>query len=177
MNLLNPRKFEVSGTIRLAGIEVSALRGKAWRAQATRTSSLIFQDPTRSLNPTMRIGDQLVEAGDEVSLRQALELVPDHVGAVLGLAELLVGRSDTDGALDLLARIPETPETRALAARARLAKRSVATDDATVVLDALLDRVRDDEDARQEYLDLLEALGPEDPRTLQYRKALSSRLF
>ena len=103
--------------------------------------------------------------------------MPDHVGAVLGLAELLVGRSDTDGALDLLARIPETPETRALAARARLAKRSVATDDATVVLDALLDRVRDDEDARQEYLDLLEALGPEDPRTLQYRKALSSRLF
>jgi putative thioredoxin len=53
----------------------------------------------------------------------------------------------------------------------------VATDDATAVLDALLDRVRDDEDARQEYLDLLEALGPDDPRTLRYRKALSSRLF
>ena len=129
------------------------------------------------LAPAPSEADLLVARGDEDSLRQALELVPDHVGAVLGLAELLVERSDTDEALDLLARIPETPETRALAARARLAKRSVATDDATAVLDALLDRVRDDEDARQEYLDLLEALGPDDPRTLRYRKALSSRLF
>ena len=120
------------------------------------------------LAPAPSEADLLVARGDEVSLRQALELVP---------AELLVERSDTDEALDLLARIPETPETRALAARARLAKRSVATDDATAVLDALLDRVRDDEDARQEYLDLLEALGPDDPRTLRYRKALSSRLF
>jgi len=37
--------------------------------------------------------------------------------------------------------------------------------------------VRDDEDARREYLDLLEALGAADPRTLHYRKALSARLF
>jgi oligopeptide/dipeptide ABC transporter ATP-binding protein len=62
LNLLNPRKFDVSGTIRLGGVEVSALRGKDWRAQATRTSSLIFQDPTRSLNPTMKVGWQIAEA-------------------------------------------------------------------------------------------------------------------
>jgi len=37
--------------------------------------------------------------------------------------------------------------------------------------------VRDDTDARQEFLDLLETLGPEDPRTTTYRKALSARLF
>jgi len=129
------------------------------------------------LAPAPSEADLLVARGDEDSLRQALELVPDHAGAVVALADLLVARSDSDEALDLLGRIPETPDTRALAARARLAKRSVATDDATAVLDALLDRVRDDEDARQEYLDLLEALGPDDPRTLQYRKALSSRLF
>ena len=46
-----------------------------------------------------------------------------------------------------------------------------------VVLDGLLDRVRDDEAARQEFLDLLETLGPEDPRTNDYRKALATRLF
>ena len=40
-----------------------------------------------------------------------------------------------------------------------------------------LERVKDDPEARQEFLDLLETLGPDDPRTLQYRKSLSSRLF
>jgi putative thioredoxin len=37
--------------------------------------------------------------------------------------------------------------------------------------------VKDDEDARQEFVDLLEVLGPDDPRTAQYRKALTTRLF
>jgi putative thioredoxin len=44
-------------------------------------------------------------------------------------------------------------------------------------LDALLDRVKDDEEARQQFVDLLETMGPDDPRTAQYRKALTSRLF
>jgi putative thioredoxin len=121
--------------------------------------------------------DLLVARGDEASLRRALEIEADDPGAVVALAGLLVDRSDSDEALALLGRIPESVETRALAARARLAERDVATDDAGSILDSLLDRVRDDEDARQEYLDLLEALGPDDPRTLQYRKALSARLF
>jgi putative thioredoxin len=129
------------------------------------------------LAPAPSEADLLVAGGDEASLRQALEIEPDHPGAVVALAGLLVERADSDEALTLLARIPETADTRALAARARLAGRNVATDDVTSVLDSLLDRVRDDEDARQEFLDLLEALGPDDPRTLQYRKALSARLF
>jgi putative thioredoxin len=44
-------------------------------------------------------------------------------------------------------------------------------------LASLLERVKDDESARQRYIDLLEVLGPEDPRTAQYRRALTSRLF
>jgi putative thioredoxin len=44
-------------------------------------------------------------------------------------------------------------------------------------LDALLDRVKDDEAARQEFIDLLEIMGPDDPRTAQYRRALAARLF
>ena len=43
--------------------------------------------------------------------------------------------------------------------------------------DALLDQVKDDDNARQEFVDLLELLGPGDPRTAHYRKALTSRLF
>ena len=130
------------------------------------------------LAPTPSEADLLVVRGDEGSLRQALEIEPDHPGAVVALATMLVDRGDTDEALTILARIPETAETRALAAHARLAEREVdVTDGASAVLDSLLDRLRDDEEARQEYLDLLEALGPDDPRTLQYRKALSARLF
>jgi putative thioredoxin len=67
-----------------------------------------------------------------------------------------------------------------VAAQARLSARGVAADrdaDVTRVLDGLLGRVRDDEDARQEFLDLLETLGPDDPRTSEYRRALASRLF
>ena len=33
------------------------------------------------------------------------------------------------------------------------------------------------EEARQEFLDLLEVLGPDDPRTPKYRKELTARLF
>ena len=42
---------------------------------------------------------------------------------------------------------------------------------------ALLGQVRDDEAARQEFVDILEVMGPDDPRTAHYRRQLTSRLF
>ena len=85
---------------------------------------------------------------------------------------------DTDEALALLGRIPETPETRRVAALARTGAASeVVDDEITGKLDALLDRVKADDEARQEYVDLLEVLGPDDPRTADYRKRLTARLF
>jgi putative thioredoxin len=123
----------------------------------------------------------LVAAGDEASLRTALELDPGNEAAVVALAELLVGRGEGEEALALLERIPETPETRRVAALARVgdefASNGEVSPEVTAKLDALLDRVKDDEAARQEFVDLLELLGPSDPRTAQYRKALTSRLF
>ena len=119
--------------------------------------------------------DRLVRAGDEASLRRALELDPDHAGAVVALSELLAGDGRGEEALSLLARIPETAETRRVAALARVGEAAGA--DVTGRLDGLLDRVKDDEDARREYVDLLEMLGSDDPRTPQYRRALASRLF
>ncbi len=118
---------------------------------------------------------QLVEAGDEASLRKALELDPGHERAIVSLAELLVERDDHDEALALLERIPETAETRRVAALARTS--GVAMNDPAARLDALLGRVKDDEAARQEFLDVLELLGPDDPRTGEYRKALTAKLF
>lgn len=124
----------------------------------------------------------LVAAGDEQSLRQALELRPDHHDAIVGLAELLAGRranGDEDEALALLGRIPESAETRRVAALVRTGASDGESsgDDITAQLDALLDQVKADDDARQQYVDLLEVLGSDDPRTADYRKRLTSRLF
>jgi putative thioredoxin len=126
----------------------------------------------------------LIAAGDEASLRRAVELEPANDVAVLTLASLLVDSADEarrQEALSLLGRIPETAETRHLAAQARLGGELDAADltdeGVEAKLDALLDRVRDDDEARQEFVDLLEVLGPADPRTATYRKALTARLF
>jgi putative thioredoxin len=119
---------------------------------------------------------QLIEQGDEASLREVLERDPDNAPAIVALAELLVGQGQADEALQLLTRIPESPETRRVAALARHGG-TVPDDDVEGKLVELLERVREDDAARQEYLDLLELLGPDDPRTAQYRKQLTARLF
>jgi putative thioredoxin len=118
---------------------------------------------------------ELIAAGDEASLRQALELEPGHHDATVMLAELLVDKGDPQEALRVLETVPETTDTRRVAALARTGDDGLGDIDAR--LTALLDRVRDDDAARQEYLDVLELLGPSDPRTATYRKALTSRLF
>jgi len=135
------------------------------------------------LAPAPSEADQLVAIGDEASLRAALEAEPGHVGATEALARILIDRGESAEALATLARVPETPTIRALAAEARLVEQGVdvaAESDTGGIedrLDALLEVVRDDESARQEFVDLLETLGPEDPRTNSYRRALTSRLF
>ncbi|MCU1489179.1 MAG: putative thioredoxin [Acidimicrobiaceae bacterium] len=123
--------------------------------------------------------DELTAAGDEESLRSALDLQPDHPVAVVSLAEILVGKGEVEEALALLARIPESAETRRVGALARLAQagEEPGAQDTGERLDSLLDRAKDDEDARQQFLDLLETMDPEDPRRSTYRRALSSRLF
>jgi putative thioredoxin len=137
------------------------------------------------LNPPPSEADLLIAKGDEVSLRQALDLEPANEKAVLALASLLVAEPSDQArrqeALALLAKVPESAETRHIAAQARLGGEApevaAGSDDVTAKLDALLERVRDDDAARQEFVDLLELLGPDDPRTAQYRKALTARLF
>ena len=94
-------------------------------------------------------------------MREALELSPGHEAATIALAELLVERGQGDEALTVLARTGA----------------EVVDDGTEARLEGLLDRVKDDDDARQEYVDILELLGPDDPRTAGYRKALTARLF
>lgn len=121
----------------------------------------------------------LIAAGDEASLRQALELEPGNEQAVTGLAALLIGGGTNEGkaeALELLARIPETEAIRHLAAQARMANPDVPAD-VESVLTVLLAQVKVDEDAKQQYLDMLELMGPSDPRTADFRKKLGAALF
>jgi putative thioredoxin len=119
--------------------------------------------------------DKAVTAGDEASLWAALEKDPGNEDVIIGLAELLIGRGDTPEALGLLSRVPETERTRVVAAKARLG--GDASDDHDAALTALLDQVKTDAEARQKFLDILEVMGADDPRTASYRKQLTARLF
>jgi putative thioredoxin len=133
------------------------------------------------LLPALSEADTLTAAGDEASLRRALELEAGHQQATEGLARILIDRGEAAEALAVLARVPETPAVRSLAAEARLVESgvNVSADDAELDarLHALLERVRDDDAARQEFVDLLETLGAEDPRTSSFRRALATRLY
>ena len=119
--------------------------------------------------------EALIEAGDEPSLRTAVAEAPDHEAAAVALATLLVDDGRTDEALTLVERFPESQAAGRVAARARTA--GTDTGDVETRLVELLDRVKDDDDARQEYVDLLDVLGPDDPRTADYRRQLTARLF
>ena len=119
----------------------------------------------------------LLDAGDEASLRRALELDPPNEAVILALAELVVGDGRADEALDLLNRIPETAETRRVAALARSGDTVGDNYEIPARLDQLLPTVKADDDARQAYVDLLELLGPDDPRTADYRRKLTAQLY
>jgi putative thioredoxin len=121
----------------------------------------------------------LVAAGDEASLRKALELEPANEQAIVAMASFLVERgapSDQEEALSLLERIPETAETRRIAALARTGD-VPSSGELTARLDALLARLPGDDEARQELVDLLETMDPADERRAQYRRALTAKLF
>src|SRR3954470_1308948 len=65
-------------------------------------------------------GEQLVAAGDEASLRRALELEPTRRDARVKLAQLLFDRGERDQALELVDGIEGDFAAEGLAARIRL---------------------------------------------------------
>jgi peptide/nickel transport system ATP-binding protein len=52
----------VQGSVRLEGQELVGLSPRDWRQYRGRRLGMVFQDPMRSLNPTMRVGSQIAEA-------------------------------------------------------------------------------------------------------------------
>jgi putative thioredoxin len=181
----NPRlsqSFNVQGIPAVFAIKAGKIAGQFTGAQPEH----VVRQFVESLLPSAdeQLVADLMDAGDEVALQQALTAVPGHPGATVALAELYVAEGRFDEALEALAKIPESAETRRVAALARVGAEpeAVAGDggplaDVEARLDGLLAQVKADEDARQQYLDLLELMGPDDPRTADYRKRLSRQLF
>jgi putative thioredoxin len=64
--------------------------------------------------------DRLAEAGDEDSLRKALELDPHNAQAAVGLGRILMSRGESEEALELLRPFPHDFVADGLAARAEL---------------------------------------------------------
>ncbi|MFM7508682.1 MAG: thioredoxin domain-containing protein [Actinomycetota bacterium] len=118
--------------------------------------------------------ERLLTVGDEDSLRSALELEPGDERVVLALAELLAGSDGTDEAEALLERLPDSPERRRVAALIRVGHTPGGSEVAER-LEALLEQVSADDDARVEFVELIELLG-EDERA-DWRRRLSARLF
>ncbi len=123
--------------------------------------------------------DALIEAGDEASLLEVLEADPGNARAVVALAELLVADGRNTEALEYLARIPENDDTRRIAALARtgLDAQATKTAEVEVRLAELLPNVKADDAARQEFVDLLEVMGADNPATPAWRKKLTTQLF
>lgn len=62
LGLLDPRRFRVTGRSALVGTDVLSLAPKERSRYVPSVAALVFQDPGRSLNPIMRVGDQITDA-------------------------------------------------------------------------------------------------------------------
>jgi oligopeptide/dipeptide ABC transporter ATP-binding protein len=57
-----PRSAKVSGSIKFKGDEIVGRSEQELRDYRGRSVAMVFQNPERSLNPTMRVGSQIAEA-------------------------------------------------------------------------------------------------------------------
>jgi putative thioredoxin len=142
--------------------------------------------------------DELVQRGDEASLRRAHELEPTRADAAVPLAKILKDRGEVDEALAVLGRVPGSFAADGL--RARIALERAAADspqppvpdfsEAFAALDAgeheraldLLigalpsaDGAR--EDVRRVVVGVLDELGVEHPLARDARRRLASALY
>jgi putative thioredoxin len=135
--------------------------------------------------------ETLATAGDETSLRRALELEPNRADALVPLARLLHARGEDDEALALLERAPSDFGGAGLAARIKLQQAGTPDlGDAFAALDAgeheraldLLiaalpsaDGAKDD--VRKIVVGVLDELGVEHPLARDARRRLAAALY
>jgi len=121
--------------------------------------------------------DQLLDAGDEASLREALASDPENQEAAVALAELLRQSDRLDEAEGVLGAFANHVAAKTVLARVKLQRQGVTLGgDLDLTLEHLLEQ-SSDETARASLLTMLDALGPEDPRYVSFRRRLASRLY
>jgi putative thioredoxin len=133
--------------------------------------------------------EQLVAAGDEVSLRRVLELEPTRRDARVKLAHMLFARGDRDEALQLIEGLEGDFAAEGLAARIRLeeqpgyaeAFKLLDAGSREQALDALIaaiptgDGLKDD--IRRAVVGILATYEQGDPTARSYRMKLASALY
>jgi putative thioredoxin len=130
------------------------------------------------LAPGATVVDHLLAEGDEESLRNALELDSSNVDAAVTLAHLLRTSDRLDEAEAVLTPFQHVIAAKTELARVRLQRRGVdLSGDLDLTLEHLLEQSGSDEGARASLLEMLDALGPEDPRYVSFRRRLASRLY
>jgi thioredoxin-like negative regulator of GroEL len=122
--------------------------------------------------------DKLVDAGDEASLRAALELDASNLDAAVSLGDLLRRADRLDEADEVLKPFENALAAKTVLARIRLQRSGVSLDgDLDLTLEHLLEQSSSESSAKDSLLEILDALGPEDPRYVSYRRKLASRLY
>jgi putative thioredoxin len=122
--------------------------------------------------------DKLLDAGDETSLRAALELDASNVEAAVSLGDLLRRSDRLDEADEVLKPFENVVAAKTVLARIRLQRSGVSLDgDLDLTLEHLLEQSSSTSSAKDSLLEILDALGPEDPRYVSYRRKLASRLY
>jgi putative thioredoxin len=131
--------------------------------------------------------DELVEGGDEESLRRALEVDPQHPTARRELAKSLLRSGEVEEARQLLDGVTGDFVADGLAARAQLAgdedlapafeawDRGDHAEALAVLQDALADPERRDA-IRRVMVAIFTELGADDPLAREYRRRLSAAL-
>jgi putative thioredoxin len=133
--------------------------------------------------------DALVAAGDEASLRRALELEPGRGDAAVALARILFARADLDAAEAALADAPSGFEVDGLRARVALARDGVLADafaaidtaDQERAFELLLGAIAEPNGRREEIrmvlVGELARLPATDPLARETRRRMATALF
>ncbi len=134
--------------------------------------------------------DELVEQGDEASLRRAVELEPSRADAALPLARLLHARGEDEQALELLERVPGSFAADGFRARIGLERDHPELAAAFAALDAgdqqqglglLLAALPSADGSRDELrrviVGVLDELGVEHPLARETRRKLAAALY
>jgi putative thioredoxin len=134
-------------------------------------------------------GDELLAAGDELSLREAAELEPGCADLAVALAKARLERGAEDEALEAVESHEADFAAAGIAARVRLAKAGVGTEafaaldrgEREAALDSLIEElaVADDstrDELRRAVVGILADLDPADPTGREYRRKLATAL-